>query len=151
MAGCASDQIDIMYCELEDNDKYLSICFDDTAALYEYGKIDGEVELSLQEPFKTFEFTPWSGLGKAIWEEYTFNNNEYSYIVNAGFHRPWGDEIAGSENRHFGSITVKRNDEEIAVLNCKSTSWIWGVADDAMIAAGYQWDSHNSQWLSTAE
>ncbi len=154
-ADCPIGQEEFMSCNIENSKNVLSVCFDDTNAYYSFGPQGRSPDLALSEPIEMIDYTPWPGVGRAIWESLTFRNDEYSYTVVAGFDRMFGDETEEDHpTPHFGEVQVKRDGETLVNLSCERgrTAFAW-TPDiyEAKEAAGYEWDDRNQLWFKTQE
>lgn len=125
------------------------MCFDDQTATYRYGPIDGAPDLTLSTSINDVDFEPWSGVGKAINENVTFYNGDYSYEVGAGFDRPFSEEEMQRPIRRFGWLEVAQNGEPLANLACVPETVTYGFGAgiyDAKVAAGLTWDDYSKTW-----
>jgi len=140
-----------MSCNIHDSGKSLRVCFTDTVIYYRFGAAGQAPELELIDQVGTVNYTPWPGLGRAIWEAVIFENNDYSYEVFGGFDRMFGDETdADHPPPHFGGVQVTRGNEVINVLTCarETVEFAWG---EGLFAAknnlGLVWDFDSKQWV----
>ncbi len=128
----------------------MQVCYDAGAAHYSYGPRGGPAELALSESYDTLGYTPWPGVGRAIWEAVTFTNGQYTYMVSGGVDRMFGDEV-DTDNPYpqFGSVTVSKGDDFLAEFTCDraTTSFSWSDnLFDYKEAAGFEWDDRDSSW-----
>ena len=151
-AACGAKEQTFMSCNIAASTKTLSVCYDDANAYYRFG-VAGEVpELVLQSTIADLDYRPWNGLGRAIWEEVGFENQGYTYAVHAGFDRPWGDEVYEDVlERNFGAVSVTRNGDIIAELECARAtvdySWddlLWKAKENL----GFTWDDRALEWVA---
>lgn len=154
IAACDADQQTFVSCQIEDRNAQLAVCFDAETVTYSFGPA-GNPELTLSEPVTTVAYTPWPGVGRAIWEEVTFQNGNYSYSAYGGFDRMFGDE---TEEDHptpqFGGVVVRRDDAIVAELSCDPATVDFGWGEglwDAKHAAGLTWDYGTHGWLEATE
>lgn len=152
--ACGLQQETFMSCQIEGQSDLLAVCFDAEVAHYTFGPPE-EPELSLSEAVRTLSYTPWPGAGRAIWEDVTFRNGNYSYTVYGGFERMFDDE---TEDNHpqpfFGGVHVRRGDVTVAELSCDpdTVDFAWGEGLwDAKQAAGMTWDFETGSWQAAAE
>ena len=150
-AECAADQQTFMSCQIAGGAKVLDVCFDADMAQYRYGPA-GKPELTLREPVATLTYTPWPGVGRAIWEEVTFANGGHTYTVHGGFDRPMGDEKPEDmTNAHFGGVVVRKGDDILAELLCDpaTVDFAWGEGlFDAKQDLGLVWDDRSQEWIA---
>lgn len=148
-AACGPEQETFLTCQIEGGRKTLSVCYDDTTVTYSYG-LDGAAELTLTEPISTVSYTPWPGVGRAIWEEVTFQNGNYRYTTYAGFDRMFGDETeANHPTPHFGGVVVERDGVLIVDLDCirNTVDAPWGEGLYlAKRTLGLDWDPATAAW-----
>ena len=60
--------------------KTLEVCYWKGALIYSYGR-EGKPELTIAEPLETAAYTPWPGIGRAIWDTVSFQNEGNTYEV----------------------------------------------------------------------
>lgn len=153
-AACGPDEEVFVSCQIAERETTLKVCIGAEMATYRYGP-EGQPELSLAEPNASVGYTPWPGVGRAIWEDITFQNGAYSYTAYGGFDRQFGDETDEDvDNRRFGGVNVSRDGVILAELACipRSVDFGWGQALwDAKIAAGLAYDQRSQTWYPTAE
>lgn len=150
-AECGADQQTFMSCQIAGSAKLLEVCFDAELASYSYGR-PGKPELTLQEPVATLTYTPWPGVGSAIWEEVMFVNGGHTYTVHGGFDRPMGDEKPEDMiNPHFGGVVVRKGDDILVELSCDpaTVDFAWGEGlFDAKQDLGLVWDDRAREWIA---
>jgi len=146
-AACLPDEQTFMACMIAENGKSLSVCFDADTIHYRFGAPDQPPELALSSPVADIGYTPWPGIGRAIWESVIFPNNGHVYEVFAGFDRMIQEY--DPENPAFGGVHVLRDDLVIAELRCapETLDFKWGdglfVAKEA---AGMTFDLESQTW-----
>ncbi len=156
-AECPAGQDVFMSCQIEGRQTVLSVCLGPELATYSYGPKGGPAELTLSEPLTSLEYTPWPGVGRAIWEEVAFTNGPYRYTVSAGFDRMFGDETeADHPTPYFGGVIVQRDDAVLAELTCDRRLTNFGAFGgdpiyEAKTAAGQEWDSREGVWRDGSE
>ena len=112
-----------MSCTLSDGRKVLEVCVDTNVASYRFGKAGQPAELSLTAPVGTFEYTPWPGIGRNIYEEIIFENNGVHYVVQASHERMFPEHDDGEVTViSHGSVTVLQGQQQIAHLQCDAGS-----------------------------
>ena len=67
-AACLTAEQTFMSCRIADSENVLRVCFDGTYIFYRYGPADQPPALALSEPVASVAYTPWPGIGRAIWE-----------------------------------------------------------------------------------
>jgi hypothetical protein len=77
MADCIN-QTEVFSCQI--GSKTLDICHWKGALIYSFGPANAP-DLTIAEPLETIAFTPWPGVGSAIWENVAFHNQGYTYEV----------------------------------------------------------------------
>ncbi len=156
-ADCTPEQEPFMSCQIEGRNMVLSVCLTADLALYSYGPQAGPPDLTLSEPLVSVAYTPWPGVGRSIWEDVTFINGEYRYTVFAGFDRMFGNETeADHPTPHFGGVTVRQGDVQVAELACDRATVNYGAFGgdpiyEAKIAAGQQWDGREQVWRAARQ
>lgn len=115
-AQCAAPEQLIATCQIEGQNKHLSICVSGSDAIYRFGLIDAGPELILQSPLMNLGFTTASGAGGTIDEIVTFLNKDYAYQISFGFRA--GQQPDASELQKFGKVSVMRNGKTITELSC---------------------------------
>lgn len=89
--------------------KVLELCQQGEALTYSFGP-RGAPELVLAESHRSVDYTPWPGVGSAIWQSVTFVNQGYGYEVWTSSDRSGGGLEAG--------VNVLQNGAMIAQLHC---------------------------------
>ena len=151
-AACLAGEQTFMACGIAGRGDRLGVCFDADTVFYRYGPADGPAELELSVGIESVAYTPWPGIGRAIWESVSFANADYTYEAFAGFDRMLADEANdGMDVAAFGGVHVLRNDEIIATRTCAGDSVAFGwdsALFEAKSALGQSWDIGNRQWLT---
>ncbi len=140
MAQAACPDQTVLSCPI--GKKQLEVCLTGATVTYAFGP-KGAPELTLSEPLETVAFTPWPGVGGAIWQSVAFTNNGTTYEVWDAIQRG-PDETSPRE----GGINVLRDDALQAQLDCK-TGTVTGSVDmlyDAKTSAGQCWNTDSFQW-----
>ena len=107
---CEIDGSERFVCTFKNGQKAVEVCdafwLDDDHATYGFFIPGQETEMDITQDMTTMVYQPWNGMGNPPWASVTFRapNSAYAYTV-------WyeGDD---------GGITVQKNDEDIATLNC---------------------------------
>lgn len=121
--------------------KQLELCLNGPIATYSFGP-KGRPELILSSPIATLDYTPWSGIGRSIWESVTFQNDGISYEVWAGVDRM-------AENAVYeGGVNVLKGDAVLAQLSCNAGSQVTDLDPvyQAKLAVGQCWNLETYQW-----
>jgi hypothetical protein len=151
VAACLPQEQTFMTCTIASNGKALSVCFDPDRVHYRFGPQDQPPELALSVSMADIAYTPWPGVGRAIWESVAFPNNGYVYQVFAGFDRMIQPD--DPENPAFGGVHVLRDDQIIAELRCApdALDFTWGEdLFQAKQAAGLTYDMTTQSWVAAA-
>ena len=123
--------------------KRLEVCSWKGALIYSYGR-DGKPELTIATPLETANYTPWPGIGRAIWDSVTFQNEGVAYEVWTSFDRM--DETAVLE----GGVNVLKGEQTLATLTCDRGSVERGLdtISDLKSGIGQCWDFDSQSWGS---
>ena len=152
-ADCAVDQTLFLGCHIEGRNRVVSVCYDQSTAVYTYGAPGQIPELTLREDIATLDYAPWPGVGRAIWETVTFHNGDYSYSVTGGFDRmPSDDPDADVETTSFGGVMVSQDGAVISDLTCATKGLAFEWADTlfaAKTATGATYDPATQSWSQT--
>ena len=125
--------------------KTLEICHRQNSLTYRFGP-PGAPDLTLTEPLATVAFTPWPGVGSAIWESVAFPNQGYTYEVWTAVERD-PEDTKGLQ----GGINVLKGEALQAQLTCdpgtasQSLDTIFGLKE----AIGQCWDFDSRSWATT--
>jgi len=131
---CSGGKTQAIQCDLKPG-KSLTVCIGNGEASYAYGP-KGAPELAMTQPLGQVDATPWAGVGRSIWEEIVFYNNDVSYAV-------WMSLDRGEEGfPTSGGVLVARGDQTLADLQClKGTADVTTFAiSDGFERAGFCWD-----------
>ncbi len=123
-ARCPGD-MEVMSCQI--GTKVLEICYWKGAVMYSYGP-PGRSELDLATPLATADYTPWPGIGRAMWDTLAFYNRDVTYEVWSSIDRM--DPKSVME----GGINVLQGGQTIAALSCNRGT----VQGDLSIVQSYQ-------------
>lgn len=113
-AQAACPTTEIFSCQVKS--KTVEVCLGAGTVTYTYGR-PGKPELDLSATVQQAEYTPWAGVGRSIYEEVTFRNGPYAYLVWAALDRHVLDEK--NPEKISGGVLVFKNEAEIASLSCK--------------------------------
>lgn len=138
-AGCANDS-EVFSCTIKG--KPLQICHWKGALIYNCGPVAAP-ELSIAEPLETALYSPWPGVGSAIWESVAFPNKGYAYEVWTSVERD-PEATTGL----MGGVNVLQGDGLVAQLDCdpgtpsNSLDVIWDLKE----SIGQCWDFDSQSW-----
>lgn len=123
--------------------KTLDVCYWKGALIYRFGP-EGQPELTIAEPLETVAYTPWPGIGRAIWDTVAFRNDGVTYEVWTSFDKM--DESAVLE----GGVNVMQGDTSLASLTCDKGSVAHGldVISDLKAGIAQCWDPEGQAWGS---
>lgn len=121
--------------------KVVEVCSFRGELTYTFGR-EGSPELALSEPLETVAYTPWPGIGRAIWDSVAFQNEGVTYEVWTSFDRM--DETAVLE----GGVNVMQGDKTLASLTCDKGSVANGldVIGDLKAGVGQCWSPETQAW-----
>lgn len=124
--------------------RVLEVCLTGTAAIYSYGK-PGRPELTIATPLTELDYTPWPGIGSAIWEEARLQNAGVDYTVFTSIEKLGED---GQDPERQGGVAVTQGDQTLAQLACTAPPDP-GALDalfQAITDAGRCWDFDSQSW-----
>ena len=124
--------------------KTLEICNAKGLLTYTFGRRAGKPELIISEPLETVAYTPWPGIGRAIWDAVAFENEGVTYEVWSSFDKI--DENAVLE----GGVNVMEGDKTLATLTCNKGSVVYSLdaISDLKAGIGQCWDFDNRAWTT---
>jgi len=76
LAACPGETV--LSCQI--GRKALEVCLVQGAVTYAFGPA-GAPEITLSSPVESVAYTPWNGIGRAIWETVAFENRGVTYEV----------------------------------------------------------------------
>ncbi|WP_306043427.1 MULTISPECIES: hypothetical protein, partial [unclassified Mameliella] len=138
VADCSTPDATFVQCRIEASTKILEVCAEQDAAVYRFG-LPGRPEMELFEPYAMLDYQPWPGVGRDIWEEASFYNEEYRYTAFAGAERQVG---TAETTQLFGGVIVSKDGEELARLDCDPDTVTFGFGtglSEGKSRAGYSW------------
>ena len=141
-ADCINDS-QIFSCQV--GAKTLEICHWKGDLIYTFGP-DAKPDLTIAEPLETAQFTPWPGVGSAIWEMIAFTNDGHTYEVYTSVERD-----PGADQTLQGGVSVVKDDTQVAELACdpgtasNSLDVIWDLKE----SIGQCWDFETISWQAT--
>ena len=123
--------------------KTLEVCHWQGMLTYSYGRA-GKPELTLSEPLETVAYTPWPGVGLAIWDTVAFQNEGVTYEVWTSIDKM--DENAVLE----GGVNVMQGDTMLASPTCDTGSVAHGLDSMSSLKAGIGqcWSPETLRWGS---
>lgn len=121
--------------------KVLEVCHAADALTYVFGR-EGKPELTLSQPLETAAYTPWPGIGRAIWDSLAFSNDGITYEVWTSVERM--DEAAQLE----GGVNVIEGETHLASLTCDpgTPSQSLDVIYELKSEIGQCWDFDAKAW-----
>lgn len=121
--------------------KTVEVCYWKGMLTYSFGRA-GKAELIISEPLETVAYTPWPGIGRAIWDQVAFQNEGVTYEIWSSFDRM--DENAVME----GGVNVMQGDKTLATLTCDKGSVERGLdtISDLKAGIGQCWDMGAQAW-----
>jgi hypothetical protein len=115
-AACAPNMTTLVSCTVGKGAKVLDLCTNGANVLYRFGKTGRAADLELIESVRKVGYTPWSGVGSAIWESVTIGNGTYTYEVHSSIDRkPDNPQVRGG-------VEVFNNGQNIALVHCDAGS-----------------------------
>ncbi|CUH85757.1 hypothetical protein [Thalassovita mediterranea] len=111
--ACPEGATPLVSCPLQDGAKVLQTCLLGDHVTYAFGKAGETPDLHLARPVTDVAMTPWPGIGRYIWEDFTFTNGATSYRVFYGF-----DKMAEGAAQLTGGVAVEQGDKVLAELYC---------------------------------
>lgn len=138
-AACQGDEV--FSCTI--GKKTLEVCHWKGALIYSYGR-ERKPELTIAEPLETAAYTPWPGIGRAIWDAVSFQNEGTSYEVWTSFDKM--DESAVLE----GGVNVMQGETILTALTCDKGSVAHSLDPilDLKAGIGQCWNSETQAWGS---
>ncbi len=123
--------------------KVVEVCAWRGELTYSFGR-KGSPELILYEPLETVAYTPWPGIGRAIWDSVAFQNEGVTYEVWSSFDKI--DENAVLE----GGVNVMEGDKTLATLTCDkgSVTRALDAIGDLKAGIGQCWDFDSRRWTT---
>lgn len=123
--------------------KVVEVCSFRGELTYSFGR-EGNPEIILYEPLETVAYTPWPGIGRAIWDSVAFQNEGVTYEVWSSFDKM--DENAILE----GGVNVMQGERLLASLTCDKGSVDHSLDPimDLKSAIGQCWDPEAQAWGS---
>ncbi len=150
VAQCAAGMQTFLTCTLDNGQKTLAVCFDDTEITYRYGAIDAAAELALSVGLRDADYTPWPGVSATIWESVTFHNQTFALEVFGAITRIYPeDENAEMLREISGGIIITSQGEALATLTCDPATTTFTYSDRlerAKRTSGQCWDHASHSW-----
>jgi len=122
--------------------KDLTVCLTDGAVSYSFGP-KAAPELTLSSAISDAAYTPWPGVGSAMWDTLAFANKDITYEVWTSVERD-PDSLRGYQ----GGVNVLRGETVLAQLTCAEGS-VKGdmyAVFEAKEAAGQCWNHGDQTW-----
>jgi hypothetical protein len=126
--------------------KTLQVCSWKGALIYSFGR-DGKPELTIAEPLETAAYTPWPGIGRAIWDGVVFRNDGVTYEVWTSFDRLDANAVLE------GGVNVIEGNKTLATLTCDKGSVAQGLDTISELKSGIGqcWDFDSQSWRRSCE
>ena len=126
--------------------KVLEVCHAADTLTYAFGRV-GRPELTLSQPLETAAYTPWPGIGRAIWDSLAFSNDGVTYEVWTSVERM--DEAAQLE----GGVNVIEGETLLARLTCDrgTPSQSLDVIYELKSEIGQCWDFDAKAWTRSCD
>ncbi|MEM6303282.1 MAG: hypothetical protein AAF744_01085 [Pseudomonadota bacterium] len=142
--ACEPGLANVVSCKI--GSKALQVCAGSGQASYAYGPT-GAPELAITQRLEEVEARAWNGVGRSIWEEIGFRNNEVTYTVWAAIDR------LEEGNPMSGGVVVSRGETVLADLQCQAgTAQVSTFAvSEAFQAAGYCWDRAAERYTTSCD
>ncbi|MBT8154144.1 hypothetical protein KMP13_09600 [Epibacterium ulvae] len=142
--ACPNGSETLVSCTFEGGKKQLQTCIAGDQVLYRFGATNRSPDLDLVRPVTEVGLAPWPGVSRTIWEEMTFENDGFSYLVAYAQDRdPGTTEISGR-------LMVQQGEDVLATLTCDPGSVVSaGYAlpiFDAKRAAGQHYNHQTYSW-----
>jgi hypothetical protein len=151
-AECTTPQDTFLSCTFSNGRKAVDVCVEGGNMTYRFGPVGKVPDLVLSVPVVDVDYTPWPGIGRAIWETVTFQNGKTSYVVAGVIERRFSEEENDEpESAISGLINVVEGEETLATLDCDAGSVVFaygGSIYDAKTAAGQCYNLEEQQWES---
>lgn len=143
-ADCPTGAQELVSCTLKGGRKVLTTCLMDQTASYSFGAAHKAPDLHLTRHVRDVDYTPWPGIGRTIWEEFSFENKGVRYLVHFSV-----DKAPGSVMQ--GGVIVMQGETELASLDCDPGS-VAGQGYsmrlyDAKVAAGQSFSLQTQSWV----
>lgn len=121
--------------------KTVEVCYWKGMMTYAFGA-EAKPELIINEPLESLAYTPWPGIGRAIWDSVAFQNDGVTYEVWSSIDKM--DENAVME----GGVNVLQGDKTLATLACNKGSVERGLdlIGELKAGIGQCWDREAQAW-----
>jgi len=149
-AECSTGQDTFLSCTFSNGRKAVDVCVEGDNLTYRFGRVGHPPDLALSVTVIDADYLPWPGVGSAIWETVTFQNQKTSYEVMGVIDRIFPeDENEDIQVDVRGGIEVIESGETLARLDCDAGSVDFsfgGSIYDAKKAANQCWDFEEDRW-----
>lgn len=144
LAACPDGSDKMLSCTFNDGAKTVTTCIADDMALYFYGPTGSAPDLAMIRNVRDVDMRPWNGVGRYLWEGFSFTRGEYAYELRYAIDR------LTEGNPIEAGLTVYGSGGVLADLTCDPD----GVDTvgyplplfDAKIAAGQEWVFEEEIW-----
>lgn len=111
--ACPAGSETLVSCSLKGGSRVLTTCLQGDQVSYAFGRRGADADLALQRNVREVNMVPWPGIGRSIWEEFTFDNEDTSYTVYYSQERDPSAELPLT-----GGVIVDQGGKELAHLQC---------------------------------
>lgn len=115
-AGCFGSGTSLFHCTMSNGKNAVDVCLQEGVVTYSFGKLGKTPDLLLARKEVDVSMSPWNGVGRSIYEEISFHNREYSYILGYSMDRKAQDSPLE------GTLIVVEGDATAAELTCDKGS-----------------------------
>ncbi len=120
-ATCPKGEDFVASCQIEGQEKGVLLCLKDDQAIYRFGPLQGEPELTLQSSLRELPYLRNEAADLVVGEAVGFSNGDHFYWVSFGYRS--GIDPAPNAWHKTGSIDVSRNGKTITSLSCTEQSF----------------------------
>lgn len=147
LPSIASAEQELFACAIKGGKKQLSVAAEGADLIYRFGAPNSAPQLELRAALADAPYTPWSGMGRAMFETVTFRNDGYVYDVYLSFDR------LDPQSQWEGGVTVTKAGTEQAYLECDPATLSANfepVHDLMRDQAGLCWQPGEGVWSAGA-
>ena len=144
LAACPDGSTNMLSCTFNDGSKTVTTCIAEDMALYSYGPTGSAPDLAMIRNVRDVDMRPWNGIGRYLWESFSFYRGDYEYDLHYAIDR------LTEGNPIEGGLRVLHKGEVLANLSCDAdgieTAGYPLPLFDAKIAAGQEWVFGEDVW-----
>lgn len=115
LSACPGGQ-SLFSCTVKNGTALVQVCQTSDAASYIFGPSGRPPDLVLASSVRSLGYRPWNGIGRAIYEEVTFENGAFAYTAWQSIDKVKAVEEA--PDAITGGVIVTRGDQTLAALDC---------------------------------